>query len=110
MIRNNYTCGIDIGTSATRVVVVGYKKGDQNLSVLATGLAETEGIRRGYIINIDQVSRSITKAVQQAETTLGFKIKKAFVSIGGIKPGSGFGWRKGSRPQVRELQRRRGKG
>lgn len=84
MVKNNYTCGIDIGTNTTRVVVLGYKKGNENLSVLAVGRAETEGMRRGYITNIDQVSGSIKKAVQQAETMFGSRIRKAFVSIGGI--------------------------
>lgn len=82
--RSNYTCGIDIGTSTIKVVVLGYIKGSKNLSLLATGQAETEGVRRGYITNTDQVSSSIKKAIDQAEKILGFKIKEAFVSIGGI--------------------------
>ena len=82
--KNNYTCGIDIGTSTIKVVVLGYTKGSMNLSLLATGQAETEGVRRGYITNTDQVSLSIKKAINQAEKILGFKIREAFVSIGGI--------------------------
>ena len=80
----------------TRVVVIGHNKparplgisgaggGSKDPSVLATGSAETEGVRRGYITNTDQVSESIKKAVEQAEKSFGGKIKKAFVSIGGI--------------------------
>lgn len=82
--KNNYTCGIDIGTSTIKVVVLGYTKGNKNLSLLATGQAETEGVRRGYITNTDHVASCIKKAVDQAEKTLGFKIREAFVSIGGI--------------------------
>ena len=84
MVKNNYTCGIDIGTNTTRVVVIGYKKGNESLSVLTVGSTETEGMRRGYITNIDQVAESIKRAVLQAEIGLGSKIKRAFVSIGGI--------------------------
>lgn len=84
MLKNNYTCGIDIGTHMTRVVVIGHNKGNKNPSILATGSAETEGMRRGYIKNTDMVAESIKKAVQQAEIAFGNKIRRAFVSIGGI--------------------------
>lgn len=84
MIKSNYTCGIDIGTQSTRVVVIGYNKGKKDPSLLAVGIAETNGMRRGYITNTDQVALSIKKAITQAEMTLGSKIRRAFISIGGI--------------------------
>lgn len=84
MIKNNYTCGIDIGTNSTKVVVVGFDKGKREPVVLATGISPTVGMRSGYITNVDAVSASIVKAVKQAENVLGIKIRKAFVSIGGI--------------------------
>ncbi|MEK7586164.1 MAG: cell division protein FtsA [Patescibacteria group bacterium] len=88
MARTNYTCGIDVGTHTTRVVVMGYAKEDKTPYLLATGLASTMGMRLGYITNIDHVTKSIKDAVAQAEKTLGYKIKRACVSIGGISLGS----------------------
>lgn len=84
MIRNNYTCGIDIGTSTTKVVVVGFDKDKREPVVLATGSSPTLGMRFGYVMDVDKVAESIRKAVKQAENILGIKIKKAYVSIGGI--------------------------
>ncbi len=84
MIRNNYICGIDIGTYMTRVVVIGYDKDNKKPLVISVGQTESQGMRRGYIRNIDLVSESIKRAVEQAEKTPGVKIRKAFVSIGGI--------------------------
>lgn len=84
MIKNNYTCGIDIGTHSTKVVVVGFDKIKKESTVLATGISETIGMRFGYIKNVDSVSMSIKKAVLQVENTLGIKIKRAYISIGGI--------------------------
>ncbi len=84
MAKNNYTCGIDIGTYTTRVVVVGFNKENKLREVLATGSSNTEGVRLGYITNTDYVALSISKAVKQAENILGNKIKRAFISIGGI--------------------------
>jgi len=88
MTKNNINVGIDIGTHTTKVVVIGYDKETKSPSLLATGSAETNGMRLGYITNIDQVTSSLKKAVTQAENTLGFKIKKACISIGGISLGS----------------------
>lgn len=84
MARTNYTCGIDVGTHTTRVVVMGYSKEDKSPIVLATGQANTSGMRLGYVANIDHVVSSIKEALSQAEKVCGFKIKKAFISIGGI--------------------------
>lgn len=91
MIKSNYTCGIDIGTYSTKVVVVGFDKGKKEPAVLATGMSETRGVRFGYITNVDQAAESIRKATRQAENILGTKIKKAYVSIDGINLGSIMG-------------------
>jgi len=84
MIKNNYICGIDIGTSTTKVVVVGFDSTKKEPIVLATGNSETKGVRFGYITNIEDVTISIKKAIKQAENVLGIKIRKAYLSIGGI--------------------------
>ncbi len=86
--KNNFNVGIDIGTHTIKVVVVGYNKESNSPSLLATGTAETEGLRLGYITNVDLVTESLNKAIKQAEATLGSKIKKACVSIGGVNLGS----------------------
>lgn len=90
MIKNNYTCGIDIGTHSTKVIVVGFNKGKTEPIVLATGMSPTVGMRFGYITNIESVTDSIRKATKQAENILGIKIRRAYVSIGGISLGSSF--------------------
>lgn len=84
MLKNNYTCGIDIGTYSTKVIVVGFDKEKKESVTLATGISETKGMRFDYVINPDEVADSIKKAVKQAENVLGTKIKKANISIGGI--------------------------
>ena len=91
MIKSNYTCGIDIGTYSTKVVVVGFDKGRKEPAVLATGISETKGVRYGYITNIDYAAESIRKAVKQAENILGTKIRRAYVSVDGVNLGSVVG-------------------
>ena len=88
MIKNNYTCGIDIGTNYTKVVVVGYDKTKKENVILSTGSFATKGMRQGIINNPDQVAESIKKAVAQAESHIDFKIRRAYISVGGVGLGS----------------------
>ena len=88
ILKNKITVGIDIGTHTTRVVVLGYNKENSDPRIVATGQAQTEGMRLGYINNIDRAVVSLKKAIKQAEDTLGTKIHSAYVSIGGISLGS----------------------
>lgn len=82
----NITVGIDIGSHGTRVMVVEYSNtGERKTTrIIGTGFSETKGIRHGYVVNGDQVSESVKKAVNQAENSSGIKIKQAVISISGI--------------------------
>lgn len=82
MIRT-ITVGIDVGTSATRVVVIERGKESKEPLVIGTGYAETLGMRHGYITNPDLVRKAIRRAVRDAEKNSGVAIKKAIISIGG---------------------------
>ncbi len=84
MNKNNYTCGIDVGTNSTKVVVMSFDKGRREPTVIATGISETKGMRFGYVTNVDTVAESIRKAVKQAENILGIKIRRAYISLGGV--------------------------
>ncbi len=82
--RRSIACGIDIGTHTVRVVVIERDKNSSSPIVIARGQAETSGVRFGYITNIDAVVNSIKEAVSVAEKACGVKIKRAYVSVGGI--------------------------
>ncbi len=78
--------GIDIGTYQVKVVVVEElaDKGGRHLRILGTGLAESKGLRHGYIVNKDEVSASILKAKREAEAAARIPIKTGFLAVGGI--------------------------
>lgn len=75
--------GIDIGTHATRVVIMEHSRGDAPV-IVGTGVSETRGLRHGYIVNRADAIRSISNAIANAEKMAGFKIKSAILSVGGI--------------------------
>ena len=81
------TTGIDIGTYQVKVVVVeevSDQRGARQLHILGTGLAESKGLRHGYIVNKEEVSASIREAKRQAEDTARVPIRSAFLAVGGI--------------------------
>ncbi len=88
MAKRNITCGIDVGTHTTRCVIVLYGKENPNPVVIGTGHADTSGVRLGYITNIENVTKSIKQAISSAEKMAEVKIKRAYISIGGISLGS----------------------
>lgn len=78
------TVGIDIGTYEVRVIVAEQQEGNLAPTILGTGRAESKGMRHGYITNNEDVSSSVALAVRQAEKSSGQKIRKGFISIGGV--------------------------
>jgi cell division protein FtsA len=75
--------GLDVGTTAIRVVVG--KKDNETAapSIIGVGEAPASGIRRGVIIDIEEAVSSISTALEKAERMTGFATDHAVVSVGG---------------------------
>jgi cell division protein FtsA len=86
----NIAVGIDIGTYQIKIVVVEnvYENGKNSFKIIGNGFAESKGLRHGYIINSSDTINSLRIAIAEAEKTSNIKIKRAFLSIGGIGVGS----------------------
>lgn len=81
--------GIDIGTYQVKVVIA--QEGSQKEhypTVIGAGAAESRGMRHGYITNQNEVVKCIRSALDQAEKIAKVKIKRAYLSVGGIGLGS----------------------
>lgn len=77
--------GVDIGTSQIKVVVAENACPDEEFpNVLGVGFADSRGLRHGYVTAQAEVVKNIRLAVEQAEKASGFRIKRAFLSVGGI--------------------------
>ncbi|MBV9349384.1 MAG: cell division protein FtsA [Patescibacteria group bacterium] len=86
MAQPRIAVGIDVGTHQVRVVIA-RESTDRSSSfpkIIGTGYAESKGLRHGYIVNADDVARSIRIAASQAEKLAGIRIRTAFLSVGGI--------------------------
>lgn len=74
--------GLDIGTS--KVVCVISEKDEKNeLKVVGVGVSNSEGLRKGVVVNIDKTVESIKKAVEEAELMAGRDVDSVWVGIGG---------------------------
>ena len=80
--------GIDIGTYQVKLVVVeelaDKRAGLRQLRILGTGLAESKGLRHGYIVNKEEVVASILEAKRQAESVAHIPLRTGFLAVGGI--------------------------
>ena len=78
--------GIDIGTFHIRVVIAEQVQTGNTFTpkIIGTGFAESKGLHHGYITSSRDVTQNILQAVNQAEKMAGIKVKRAFVSVGGI--------------------------
>lgn len=84
MSKNNIITAIDLGTSFVRVAVV-QKSGEDELPfVLGIGEEESRGIRKGNIVDSEEVVSSIASSLEKVERITGMPIEHAFVSISGV--------------------------
>ncbi|MDQ3191658.1 MAG: cell division protein FtsA [Bacteroidota bacterium] len=71
--------GLDIGTTKI-VAMVGRRNEYGKIEILGYGKAESIGVKRGVVANIEQTVQSIKTAVEEASNASGVEIK--FVNVG----------------------------
>jgi len=72
---------LDIGTSKVRVIIG--EISDGAINIIGVGSADSEGIRKGAIVDIDRTVQSIRNAVDHAERMVGISIDEVYVGIDG---------------------------
>jgi cell division protein FtsA len=74
--------GLDVGTSKV-AATVGEMLDDGSLDIVGIGIAESHGIRRGVVVNLEAAVESIKKAVEEAELTAGVEIDSVHLAVAG---------------------------
>lgn len=82
MSKSEYIAGLDIGTTKI-CAMVGRKNEHGKIEIVGMGKAESHGVRRGIVANIDKTVAAIKKAIQDAEDNSGVPIKNVYVGIAG---------------------------
>lgn len=74
---------IDIGSSKI-ATLVGLKAQDSGeLRIIGFNSTPSKGVKKGLIIDIDEVTSSVEQSVEKAERMAGHKLNQAYVSVGG---------------------------
>jgi cell division protein FtsA len=73
--------GVDIGTTKV-CTVIGEMGHAGHLRILGVGVAPSQGLKKGIVVNIDQAVESISSSVEKCQKISGFHIGDANISIG----------------------------
>jgi cell division protein FtsA len=74
--------GLDIGTAKVMVVVAEVMPGGE-LKLAGLGIAPSNGLKRGVVVNIDATVASIQQALKEAELMADCKISRVYTGITG---------------------------
>ncbi len=74
--------GLDIGTTKIGVIIAEVEN-DSQPKVIGVGIAPSDGLRKGVVVNLEKTVRSIETALDHAEQMAGVKIDQVYVGIAG---------------------------
>lgn len=74
---------IDIGTTKITTLIALSSKEKELLQIVGVNSTPSKGVKKGLIIDIDQVIQSLQESVEKAERMAGHKIHQGYVSVGG---------------------------
>ena len=80
--KERYLVGLDAGTSKVTAVVAEMLDG-VGLDIVGLGVAESRGIRRGVVVNLEAAVDSIKKAIEEAELMAGIEIDLVHLAVSG---------------------------
>ena len=74
--------GLDIGT--TKICAVVAAEDDlEGINILGVGIAASDGLNRGVVVNIDKTVAAIQEAIEKAERAAGVSVHNVIVGIAG---------------------------
>lgn len=81
--RDETISGIDIGSAKIATVVSVTSNESQETRIIGFNSSESKGVKKGLIVDIDQVSMCVEESVEKAERMAGRKVNRVLVSVGG---------------------------
>ncbi|MDR3559694.1 MAG: cell division protein FtsA, partial [Candidatus Pacebacteria bacterium] len=81
MAKRDIICGIDVGSSSIRTIIAQLVSTEEKPRIIGVGIADSSGVRKGVIVDIEETLRSIADSVEKAERSAGVTVERAVVSI-----------------------------
>lgn len=82
MSERNIFAAIDIGTN-TAICIIGHDTGDNKIEILGHSIVASSGVRRGVVLNVEEVAVAVERAVDKAKKDLSVSVKKLYVNVAG---------------------------
>jgi cell division protein FtsA len=79
--KDKYLVGLDIGSTKTCALIA--EVDEEQVKFLALGAAESKGLRKGLIVNLDSTVSSIRRAIEEAESVAGVPVESAVIGVAG---------------------------
>lgn len=83
MAKSQIVTGIDIGTSGIKILAVTTDKKEGEPEVLGITQAPVLGVRKGTVINVEEVSNSLRSALEEFQNLIDQKIDSAVINLSG---------------------------
>ncbi len=79
--NEKYLVGLDIGSTKTCAMIA--EVSELEIKFLGLGAAESKGLRKGLIVNLDATVSSIRRAVEEAESAAHVPVESAILGVSG---------------------------
>ena len=79
--KDRYIVGLDVGSTKTCALIA--EIDEEQVKFLALGAAESKGLRKGLIVNLDSTVSSIRRAVEEAEGVANVPVESAVIGVAG---------------------------
>ena len=79
--KDRYIIALDVGSTKTCALIA--EIDDEQVKFLSLGAAESKGLRKGLIVNLDSTVSSIRRAVEEAEGVANVPVESAVIGVAG---------------------------
>jgi cell division protein FtsA len=80
--KDRYLAGLDVGTSKIAAIIA-EAMDDGELEIIGIGVADSKGIKRGVVVNLEAAVESIKKAIEEAELMAGVEVDSVHLAVSG---------------------------
>ena len=87
MSKNRVIAALELGSSKITTLVAQVQEeaidGDAIISIAGVSSVDSEGIRKGQIVNIEEAVEATTSSIEAAERMAGYSVDSVYVALGG---------------------------
>src|SRR5207249_12137276 len=79
--KEKHIVGLDIGSTKVCTLIAAVR--ESGLEPIGIGLAESKGLKKGAIVNLEATVESIKKSISEAEVMAGYEVETVFAGLAG---------------------------